>query len=161
MGKISTKKMTKIKDKPSELSEASTQSLRRISKKEKYIQKRSNLMNKFVLLKRQQKEERNRKNREKTAIIGDLKPLKDALPSLNEVLKLSKETAYLKTGIHELGDVIKTGERLNQKKKLKRKKEKFIRQINSYQKLLKDVDFKKNPREAIRYHIKYTYGNAE
>lgn len=132
------------------------------SKKDKFRQKHKNLMNKFTLIKKQQKEERARKNRENTAVIGDLKPLKDALPSLDAIFKLSKEKDQLKTGIKEFDATPKEEEKkLNVKQKLKKKKDKFIRQVNSYQALLKDPDFKKNPREAIRYHIQYTHGLLE
>lgn len=127
------------------------------SKKEKFRQKHSNLMNKFKLIKKQQKEERARKNREKTAVIGDLKPLKDALPSLDEVLKLSKEKNQLKTGVKEFDEETEN-KNLNPKQKLKKKKDKFMKQVNTFQTILKDPEFKKNPREAIRYHIQYTHG---
>ncbi|XP_004526753.1 protein FAM207A [Ceratitis capitata] len=134
-----------------------------ITKREKVRQKHKQLMNKFSLMKKQRKEETARKNREKTAVIGDLKPLKDALPSLDELFKLSKKPDT-KTGIKEIDEPTQNNEnlkdekKLNVKQKLKKKKEKFIRQVNSYQALLKDPDFKKNPRDAISYHIKYTRG---
>ncbi|XP_067645520.1 uncharacterized protein [Eurosta solidaginis] len=134
---------------------------RAITKREKVRQKHKNLMNKFALLKKQRKENAARKNREKTAVIGDLKPLKDALPSLNELFKLSKKNSDIKTGIKEIdepGQLTKSEKKLTVNQKIKKKKEKFIRQVSSYQALLKDPDFKKNPRDAISYHIKYTHG---
>ncbi|KAM7356862.1 uncharacterized protein ACRADG_002451 [Cochliomyia hominivorax] len=127
------------------------------TKREKYRQKRKNLLNKFSLIKKQQKVERARRNREKTAVIGDLKPLKDALPSLEDILKLSKDKDQLKTGVKEF-DEISEEKSLNLKQKIKKKKEKFIKQVKSFQAILKDPEFKKNPREAIRYHIQYTHG---
>lgn len=133
-----------------------------ITKREKVRQKHKHLMNKFALIKKERKEEAARKNREKTAVIGDLKPLRDALPSLDELFKLSKQPDS-KTGIKHIDEPTaretpKVDKKLNVKQKLKKKKEKFVRQINSYQALLKDPDFKKNPRDAISYHIKYTRG---
>lgn len=127
------------------------------SKKEKFRQKHTKLMNKFTLIKKQQKEERARKNREKTAVIGDLKPLKDALPSLDDILKLSKEKDHIKTGVKEFDDAAEK-KNLNTKQKLKKKKEKFMKQVNTFHTILQDPEFKKNPREAIRYHIQYTHG---
>ncbi|XP_011212748.2 ribosome biogenesis protein SLX9 homolog [Bactrocera dorsalis] len=133
-----------------------------ITKREKVRQKHKHLMNKFALIKKQRKDEAARKNREKTAVIGDLKPLKDALPSLDELFKLSKQSDS-KTGIKDIDEPTskenpKDDKKLNVKQKLKKKKEKFVRQVSSYQALLKDPDFKKNPRDAISYHIKYTRG---
>lgn len=131
-----------------------------ISKKEKYNQKRQKLLNKFALLKQQQKEDADRRKREKTVVVGDLKVLKDALPSLDEIMQLSKEKTHLKTGIREV-DQSANPKHLSAKKKIKTKKEKFARQVKAFEKLLKDPDFKQNPREAIRYHIKYTHGLHE
>ncbi|XP_054085942.1 ribosome biogenesis protein SLX9 homolog [Zeugodacus cucurbitae] len=133
-----------------------------ITKREKVRQKHKGLMNKFALIKKQRKEEAARKNREKTAVIGDLKPLKDALPSLDELFKLSKQPDS-KTGIKHIDEPTSKetpidDKKLSVKQKLKKKKEKLVRQVNSYQALLKDPDFKKNPRDAISYHIKYTRG---
>ncbi|XP_036336551.1 protein FAM207A isoform X2 [Rhagoletis pomonella] len=135
-----------------------------ITKRDKVRQKHKQLMNKFALLKKKRKEEAARKNREKTAVIGDLKPLKDALPSLDELFKLSKQKSDIKTGIKNIDESTQSNQKgreekkLNVKQKLKKKKEKFIRQVSSYQALLKDPDFKKNPRDAISYHIKYKHG---
>ncbi|XP_037810553.1 protein FAM207A [Lucilia sericata] len=131
------------------------------SKKEKHRQKHKNLMNKFTLIRKQQKEERARQNRQKTAVIGDLKPLKDALPSLDDIFKLSKEKDQLKTGVKEYDPTEEDNKHLSAKQKIKKKKEKFIKQVKSYQAILKDPEFKKNPREAIRYHIQYTHGLVE
>ncbi|XP_065360157.1 ribosome biogenesis protein SLX9 homolog [Calliphora vicina] len=130
------------------------------SKKEKHREKRKNLMNKFTLIRKQQKEEKARKNREKTAVIGDLKPLKDALPSLDDIFKLSKEKDQLKTGLKEF-EASGEEKHLSAKQKIKKKKEKFMKQVKSYQSILKDPEFKKNPREAIRFHIQYTHGLVE
>lgn len=131
------------------------------SKKEKHRQKHKNLMNKFTLVRKQQKEEKARKNREKTAVIGDLKPLKDALPSLDDILKLSKEKDQLKTGVKEFDANADEEKHLRTKQKIKKKREKFLKQVKSFQSILKDPEFKKNPREAIRYHIQYTHGLIE
>uniref|UniRef100_A0A1L8EBT5 Ribosome biogenesis protein SLX9 n=2 Tax=Haematobia irritans TaxID=7368 RepID=A0A1L8EBT5_HAEIR len=129
------------------------------NKKEKYIQKRLKLVNKVSLFKSLQNEERKR--RKNMAIIGDLKPLRDALPSLDEVLKMTTgEKQNLKTGIKEFDLTTKEGKK-TAKNNVKRNREKFIRQVTSYQNLLKDPDFRKNPRDAIRYHIRYTHGLLE
>uniref|UniRef100_A0A1I8PCY5 Ribosome biogenesis protein slx9-like n=1 Tax=Stomoxys calcitrans TaxID=35570 RepID=A0A1I8PCY5_STOCA len=129
------------------------------SKKEKYIQKRSKLVNKVGLYKQLQKEEANR--RKAFSLVGDLKPLKDALPSLDEIIKLSKEDKdHLKTGIQEFDNGAK-GQKCSSKRKLKLRREQFVRQVTSYQKVLNDPDFIKNPRDIISYHIKYTHGLLE
>ena len=127
------------------------------TKKEKFRQKHKELMNKFALLKKKRKEENARKHREKAAVVGDLKPLKDALPSLDELFKLSKSKDNIRTGLKEY-DAEQGGQKLSAKQKIKQKRNKLISQVNSYQALLKDKDFKKDPRAAIAFHIKYNYG---
>ncbi|XP_061398426.1 ribosome biogenesis protein SLX9 homolog [Musca vetustissima] len=168
MGKPTNKKLkeTKVRQKMEEAGPAAAEKRKgllknTISKKEKFSQKRHKLLNKFALLKQQQKEDAERRRREKTAIVGDLKVLKDALPSLEEIMKLSKEKSHLKTGIQAVDATSKDPKQLSTKKKIKTKKEKFARQVKAFEKLLKDPDFKRNPREAIRYHIKYTHGLIE
>ncbi|XP_037934015.1 protein FAM207A [Teleopsis dalmanni] len=124
-------------------------------KKDKLKRKHKNLMNKFVTMAAKRKEENARKNREKTAVVGDLKPLKDALPSLDELFKMTKAKGNIKTGVKEFDE---EPQKLNPKQKFRQKQNKLISQANSYQALLKHPDFKKNPREAIAFHIKYTHG---
>ncbi|XP_055844363.1 ribosome biogenesis protein SLX9 homolog [Episyrphus balteatus] len=127
------------------------------NKKEKFRLKHKNLLTKFAQQKKQKKEEIAKKNREKTAVVGDMKKLKDALPSLDELFKLSREN--IKTGVPiEEPQVPK---KLNTKDKIKKKNKQLVNRVSSLQALLKDPDFKKNPREAIAYHIKYTNGLIE
>ncbi|XP_054733130.1 ribosome biogenesis protein SLX9 homolog [Anastrepha obliqua] len=146
------------------LPKSPTNKRKTITKREKVRRKHKQLMNKFALIKKKRKEEAARRNREKTEVIGDLKPLKDALPSLDELFKLSKQKSDIKTGTKDIDEstrnnhTTKEEKKMNVQQKLKKKKEKLIRQVTSYTALLKDPDFKKNPRDAISYHIKYTHG---
>lgn len=61
-----------------------------ISKKEKAKLKKEVVIQKLELTKEAFREDKNRKKREKTAVIGDLRPLLDSLPSLDSILTLSK-----------------------------------------------------------------------
>lgn len=120
-------------------------------KKEKYLLKHKNLLTKFALQKKQKKEEIARKNREKAAVVGDMKKLKDALPSLDELFKMSKDK--LKTGLDT--KETETKKKLNVRDKIKKKNKEYVNRVSSLENLLKDPKFKKNPREIIANHIKY------
>ncbi|XP_055914418.1 ribosome biogenesis protein SLX9 homolog [Eupeodes corollae] len=153
--KVSFKAKEKASDKRNLISQTPTglTPKKHTNKKEKFRLKHKNLLTKFAQQKKQKKEEIAKKNREKTAVVGDMKPLKDALPSLDELFKLSREN--LKTGTPAEPEVTK---KLNIKDKIKKKNKQFVNRVSSLQALLKDPDFKKNPREAIAYAIKYKHG---
>ena len=68
-----------------------------ISKKEKAKLKKEVIIQKLELTKEAFQEDKNRKKREKTAVIGDLRPLLDSLPSLDSILTLSKSMS--KSGV--------------------------------------------------------------
>ncbi|CAO1373786.1 unnamed protein product [Diamesa serratosioi] len=68
-----------------------------ISKKEKAKLKKEVVIQKLELTKEAFREDKNRKKREKTAVIGDLRPLLDSLPSLDSILTLSK--SMTKSGV--------------------------------------------------------------
>lgn len=124
---------------------------KRQTKKEKQQEKHKNLLKKFQDRKKQDKEEKKRKNREKTAVIGDMKPLKDALPSLDDLFSMDR--TVLKTGIKEVD--LMTKKKLTKVEKIKKRKNEVISRVDCIQSWLKDSDYKKNPREAIAAHIRY------
>lgn len=68
-----------------------------ISKKEKAKLKKEVVIQKLELTKEAFREDKSRKKREKTAVVGDLRPLLDSLPSLDSILTLSKSMS--KSGV--------------------------------------------------------------
>lgn len=124
---------------------------KRQTKKEKQDEKHKNLLQKFQDQKKKDKEEKKRKNREKTAVIGDMRPMKDALPSLDDLFSMDR--SQIKTGIKEVDLMSK--KKLTKVEKIKKRKNEVISRVNCIQSWLKDTDFKKNPREAIAAHIRY------
>lgn len=121
------------------------------TKKEKREEKHKNLLKKFQDQKKKDKEERMKKIREKTAVVGDMKPMKDSLPSLDELLSLDRN--HMKTGIKEVD--LMSAKKLSKVEKSKKKKNEMIGRLNCFQSWLQDSEYKKNPREAIAAHIKF------
>lgn len=121
------------------------------TKKEKQAEKHKNLLKKFQDQKKKDKEDKKRKNREKTAVIGDMRPMKDALPSLDDLFSMDR--SQIKTGIKEVD--LMTKKKLTKVEKIKKRKNEVLSRVECIQGWLKDADFKKNPREAIAAHIKY------
>ncbi|XP_023168098.2 protein FAM207A [Drosophila hydei] len=128
-----------------------------ITKKEKSAEKHTKLLKRFVEIKKELKEEQARKNRQKTKVIGDLKPLRDALPSLGEIYKLVKTQRNVKKDESALEEV----ESLSAKKKIKKKRNEYVSKVQSFEKLIKDKNFKKNPREIIANHVRNRYQTME
>ncbi|XP_034104610.1 ribosome biogenesis protein SLX9 homolog [Drosophila nasuta] len=127
------------------------------TKKEKSAQKHTKLLKRFVTIKKEVKEENARKNREKAKVVGDLKPLRDALPALGDIYDLvrsSRKPAEDKSALAE-------PEKLSAKKKIKTKREEYVKKVQSFEKLIKDKNFKKNPREAISNHLRNKYQAME
>ncbi|KAL7733808.1 hypothetical protein ACLKA6_011531 [Drosophila palustris] len=122
------------------------------TKKEKSALKHTKLLKRFVEIKKEIKEENARKNRQKTKVIGDLQPLRDALPSLGDIYKLvksrKKETAE---------SAVAEPETLSAKKKIKKKRTEYVSKVQSLEKVIKDKNFKKNPREVIANHLRNKY----
>ncbi|KAH8302393.1 hypothetical protein KR044_005909, partial [Drosophila immigrans] len=127
------------------------------TKKEKSAQRHTKLLKRFVATRKEVKEENARKNREKAKVVGDLKPLRDALPALGDIYDLvrsSKKTAEEKVALA-------TPEKLSAKKKIKTKRDEYVKKVQSFEKLIKDKNFKKNPREMIANHLRNKYQAME
>lgn len=123
------------------------------TKKEKSALKHSKLLKRFVEIKKGIKVENARKNREKTKVIGDLQPLRDALPSLGDIYKLVKNRKKETTE----GSALAEPETLSAKKKIKKKRNEYVKKVQSFEKVIKDKNFKKNPREVIANHLRNKY----
>lgn len=131
-----------------------------ISKKNKIKEKRKSLISKIDLLQEAKKEVLAQKKRQRTAIIGDLMPLKDALPSLDSLFLL-KQSLDIKTGVPEYDDEMDVPVVVKSKSKLKKEQMRNVakehnKRLDYYQRLIADDTFKKNPREVIAAHIRNT-----
>ncbi|EDW76004.1 uncharacterized protein Dwil_GK14899 [Drosophila willistoni] len=124
------------------------------TKKEKSVQKHKKLLKRFTAARKERKEETARKNREKTKVIGDLKPLRDALPSLQDIYKLVKTK---QNDPAERTMLTEPEAPLSVKQKIKKKRTEMVNQVQAFEKLIKDKNFKKNPREVISAHVRNKY----
>lgn len=145
------------------------------NKKDKIRQRREQLLKKLDTLEHAKRKTKEKTiKRRKTAIVGDLNSLKDALPSLDSLLKLKPNPQNIKTGITKIDSKLTPNAALpqlqitsmgisklsrKQKKELKNQKLKklakeYNQRFNSFQKVLDNENFKKNPRDVIATHIK-------
>lgn len=99
-------------------------------------------------------EEKQRKKREKTEIVGDMKPLLDSLPSLDELVTIRDKSN--RTGIIAIDRKIRKPKNKREKKNMliQDKTEKYFDRFDHLQKVWKDPAFSKNPRELIAAKIK-------
>lgn len=126
-----------------------------ISKKEKQQIKKHKIKQKIELTKEAFKEDKAKQKRKKTVIVGDMKPLLDSLPSLDELLTL-RETSN-KTGINSIDRRIP---KVPKSKKARRqlllhdKTEKMLDRFDHVQKIWRNPEFQKDPRRLIAEQIK-------
>lgn len=128
------------------------------TKKEKSALKHKKLLKKFAETRKERKEEAARKNREKTKVIGDLKPLRDALPSLQDIYNLVK-TKQKDAG--EQKTLTEPEAALSAKEKIRKKRKELVNRVKSFEKVIKDKNFKQNPREVIAAHVRNKYQAME
>lgn len=126
-----------------------------ISKKEKQKFKSQKIKEKLELTKEAFKEDKRKKKREKTAIVGDLKPLLDSLPSLDELLTLREKSS--KTGIAAIDRKIpnKPKTKTARREQMRHDKtEKMLDRFDHVQKIWKSPEFQKDPRKLIAEQIR-------
>ncbi|EDV50366.1 protein FAM207A [Drosophila erecta] len=128
------------------------------TKKEKSEAKHKKLLKRFAETRKERKEEQARKNREKTKVIGDLKPLRDALPSLQDIYKLVKSK---QKDVSEQAALTEPEIPLSANEKIRKKRTDMVNSVKSFEKLIKDKNFKKNPREVIASHVRNKYQAME
>lgn len=147
------------------LSKPTTGGIRKIilSKKEKSTAKSLKLKQNINRTLAAFEEDKNKKIREKRPIIGDLKPLLDSLPSLDELISIKDSSS--KTGIASIDRRIpkqqkpkKKGKKefQNEKKamQLSVKTEKMLDRFDAVQKIWRNPEFQKNPRKLIAEQVK-------
>jgi hypothetical protein len=129
--------------------------MKTISKKEKQKLKKQKVKEKIELTKAAFKEDKARKKRQKTAVVGDLKPLLDSLPSLDELLTLRDSSN--KTGIAAIDRRIPKQPKTKTEKRrfqLNEKTEKMLDRFDHVQKIWRSPEFQKNPRKLIAEQIR-------
>ncbi|XP_055688573.1 uncharacterized protein LOC129793051 [Lutzomyia longipalpis] len=109
------------------------------------------------------KKKKRRKPKAKVPVVGTLKDLRDALPSLESLIKFRSSVGELKTGIPEYDNKSEPSKRFQ---KLSRKAQKtkraakvnseHVARMNQLQTLMQDKMFKQNPRQVIAEHIRNT-----
>ncbi|EAT36988.1 AAEL010970-PA [Aedes aegypti] len=128
----------------------------RLNKKEKIKFRKDEMLKKVELTQKAFKEDKLKKKREKTAVTGDMRPLLDALPSLDSLFKM-KSADTIKTGVpkYDKKAIPKTKQQLKVER-LKKKKVDFLARCQKVNQVLKSKKFKKNPKKMIAEHIRNT-----
>ncbi|KAH8398760.1 hypothetical protein KR222_002964, partial [Zaprionus bogoriensis] len=129
-----------------------------LTKKEKSAQKHKQLIKRFAEKRKQAKEERARKQRENTQVTGDLNPLRDALPPLDDLYKLAKSRS---TEQAEQSSEAAVPERMSKNKKMRMKRLAYIEKLRSLQNLITSKKFLRDPKEYIRNHMRIKYNLVE
>lgn len=133
-----------------------------ISKKEKKKIKKQKVMDGINKTRKKFAEEKARMKREKTEIVGDMRPLLDSLPSLDELITIRDKSK--KTGIAKIDQRIprKPRNKFEKKNMLNSiKTEKYLDRFDHMQKIWKDPAFQKNPRELIAEQIRQKRMNSQ
>lgn len=125
-----------------------------ICKKDKKKAKKQKVLDGIMQTKKKFAEEKATKRRQKRPL-GDMKPLLDSLPSLDELLTIREKSK--KTGISAIDQKIhrKPRNKFEKKNMLTNiKTEKYLDRFDHMQKMWNDPAFQKNPRELIAEQIK-------
>lgn len=135
-------------------------------------EKKKKLALKFELMLNQRKEEKQKLKKEKLnkkcGVVGKMGALKDALPSLDDLLKL--KPTEIKTGVPQYEDIkvqsqnkakqkvvsLKINKKSMKEKRLAAADEGLAKRYDHLHKLMNDKSFRRNPRTVIANHIKNT-----
>ncbi|KAH8288024.1 hypothetical protein KR018_000996 [Drosophila ironensis] len=121
------------------------------TKKEKSALKHKKLLKKFAESRKERKED---KAQDKTHLLGNLNPLRDALPSLQDIYKLAKDK---QKEAGEQATLIKPETPVSSKEKIRKKRKELVNVVKFMEKVVKDKRFKENPREVIANHLAKKY----
>lgn len=114
-----------------------------LTKKEKLKLRREKFMKKIDVIEQSVKEAKNRKKRQKTVVVGDLKPLMDALPSLEELADSRTKKEFLKLNRKPKGIL-----------KLKQRQKQQSADVKMFKKVINDKIFRSNPTQTISEYLK-------
>lgn len=143
-------------DTPGKVKKLRKTAISRLNKKEKVKFRKEEILKKVELTQKAFKEDKLKKKREKTAVTGDMRPLLDALPSLDSLFKM-KSADTIKTGVpkYDKKVVPKTKQQLKVER-LKKKKVDFLARCQKVNQVLKSKKYRKNPKKMIAEHIRNT-----
>ncbi|XP_058063592.1 uncharacterized protein LOC131213545 [Anopheles bellator] len=128
----------------------------RMTKREKKQFKKDEMLKKVELTKEAFKRDKEQKKREKTVITGDMRPLLDALPTLDSLFQI-KSSGTLKTGVPQFDKKVKpkTKHQLRTNR-LKKNRKEFITRCRTIEKVFKNKEYRKDPKKMIAEHIRNT-----
>lgn len=122
-----------------------------LPKKDKLKLRREQFMKKIDVLGRMKKEQKAEKKRRKTPIIGDVNPLRDALPSLESLLKNRTNVKYTPEEPKKTRGIAKA----------KKRKKELVQGVKTFKAVMNNDTFKKNPLESITRHIQAVVTQAK
>lgn len=129
-----------------------------ISKKQKKILKQKKVLQNIELTQAAFKEDKARKKRQKTAIVGDLRPLLDSLTSLEETMTIRQISK--KNGIPSIGRIGNAPKskfhlaKFQKNQMIHEKTEKLLDRFDHVQKIWNNPEYQKNPRQLIADQIR-------
>lgn len=119
-----------------------------IPKKDKLKLRREMFLKKIDTVNQLKKESKIRKKRKNTPIIGDINPLRDALPSLDSLLKQKSDNILHKENSKSKIKKPKAVE------KASRQKKNYLQGIHIYKRILKNKNISKDPLTVIAQQVK-------
>lgn len=130
----------------------------RVNKQNKRDGRRKGLLEKIVVAQREKKEAIEKQKRDRTHIVGDLRPLMDALPSLDELLKLKQNKDAIRTGIpsvdRKMGTKTQSKYKAKPQKIMDRQKDNTQR-ISFFKQLVnRSVKSSETTREIVSRHLR-------
>uniref|UniRef100_A0A182U0Z1 Uncharacterized protein n=1 Tax=Anopheles melas TaxID=34690 RepID=A0A182U0Z1_9DIPT len=129
----------------------------RLSKKEKKQFRKEEMLKKVQLTKQAFKQDKERKKREQTAVTGDMRPLLDALPSLDSLFEVKTAATVMKTGVPKYDRKAEPKTKKERRtQRLKQRKKEFLKRCSTIKRVLNDTTFKKDPKKMIADHIRNT-----
>jgi hypothetical protein len=120
-----------------------------ITKKDKLKMRREILLKKFEMMNQNKLSEK----RKKTPVVGDMNPLRDALPSLDSLLKSTANVSYGKQSAQP-----KKKKGIEKTKKLKKNQ---LQGVKLFQHIFKNKQYQKDPQTAIAQHVKAMLDNEK
>lgn len=129
----------------------------RLSKKEKKQFRKEEMLKKVQLTKQAFKQDKERKKREQTAVTGDMRPLLDALPSLDSLFEVKTAATVMKTGVPKYDRKAEPKTKKERRtQRMKQRKKEFLKRCSTIKRVLNDTTFKKDPKKMIADHIRNT-----